>query len=280
MLKPDMTGAEAVRVGAELRDARLALGATLEEVADELRINRRYIAALEEGRSADLPSPVYALGFVRSYATALGLDADSLARRYRDGGAVARGRVAPGAVPRRGRAVAAILVGGLVLAGGYAAWLNLGADDAPSLAGPVEPAPREPRPAASSPPAPGPAAQGGAARPGATTPPPAAAPRPAPAAEAASRVSLRATDETWVQVRDPASGATVLNRVLRAGESVPVPRDGLVMTAGKAQAVEVLLDGQVTQALAGRAGLVRDIPLSAEGLSPARSARPGPSPVR
>ena len=83
-----------------------------------------------------------------------------------------------------------------------------------------------------------------------------------------------------MQVRDPASGATVLNRVLRAGESVPVPRDGLVMTAGKAQAVEVLLDGQVTQALAGRAGLVRDIPLSAEGLSPARSARPGPSPVR
>ncbi|WP_161993800.1 helix-turn-helix domain-containing protein [Muricoccus nepalensis] len=265
-----MTIAEAARVGAELREARLALGASLEEVADELRINRRYIAALEEGRTGELPAPVYALGFVRSYATALGLDADDLARRYRS--VAGGGEDGPRAARRGGVAAALAVLGLLVLGAGYAAWLNLG--DAPGAA----PAAGEARAPAVPAPAAVPA-EGGTTRPAVPPPPSAGAARPAAHAEASSRVTLRATDETWVQVRDPASGATVLNRVLRAGESVAVPREGLALTAGKAQAVEVLLDGHATQALAGRTGLVRDVPLAPEGLRPARPA-PGAPPAR
>ncbi|MFC7609142.1 helix-turn-helix domain-containing protein [Teichococcus aestuarii] len=67
--------AEALRVGEELREARLSLGISLEEMAERLRINRRYIAALEDGRVADLPGAAYGIGFVRSYAQAMGLDA-------------------------------------------------------------------------------------------------------------------------------------------------------------------------------------------------------------
>lgn len=270
-----MTIAEAARVGAELREARLALGASLEEVADELRINRRYIAALEEGRTEELPALVYALGFVRSYATALGLDADDLARRYRS--VAVGGEAGPRAARRGGRAPAVMVVlGALVLAAGYAAWVSLGGTGDAAPPAPTAGVARLPTPGTPAPAAPAP--EGGTAR-SAPPPPQAAAPRPAAPAEASSRVTLRATDETWVQVRDPASGATVLNRVLRAGESVAVPREGLALTAGKAQAVEVLLDGHATQALAGRTGLVRDVPLAPEGLRPARPA-PGAPPAR
>ena len=74
--RPDIAAAEAARVGEDLREARLTLGASVEDMAEHLRINRRYIHALEEGRVRDLPGSAYAVGFVRSYASALGLDPD------------------------------------------------------------------------------------------------------------------------------------------------------------------------------------------------------------
>jgi cytoskeleton protein RodZ len=74
-----------------------------------------------------------------------------------------------------------------------------------------------------------------------------------------------------VQIRDPRSGQTVLNRVLRPGESFPVPRDGLVMTTGKAQGLELVVDGQPSQALAGRVGVVRDVALNPDQLRQPRA---------
>ena len=38
------------------------------------RINRTYLQAIEDGRFEELPAPVYARGFVRSYARHLGVD--------------------------------------------------------------------------------------------------------------------------------------------------------------------------------------------------------------
>ena len=120
------TSAEAVRVGEELRDARLSLGVSLEEMADQLRINRRYLAALEEGRVRDLPGVAYATGFVRSYATMLGLDAPDMVRRFREGAGMAtvpKDLVFPEPVPNRGVPAGAIIMVGAVLAiAGYAGW--------------------------------------------------------------------------------------------------------------------------------------------------------------
>jgi cytoskeleton protein RodZ len=86
-----------------------------------------------------------------------------------------------------------------------------------------------------------------------------------------------------VQIRDPRSGQVVLNRVLRPGESFAVPREGLVMTTGKAQGLELVVDGQPTQALAGRVGVVRDVALSPDqlrALRPGAGATPGTTPAR
>nr|WP_305123239.1 helix-turn-helix domain-containing protein [Roseomonas sp. GC11] len=109
-----------------MREARLSLGVSLEDLADQLRINRRYLAALEEGRVRDLPGVAYGTGFVRSYAQSMGLDAPDLVRRFREGaGAAARGKdlVFPEPVPDRGVPAGAVILLGAVLAvGAYAAW--------------------------------------------------------------------------------------------------------------------------------------------------------------
>ena len=60
-------------VGAELKILREEQGHSLPEAARVLKISPRYLAALEEGSFADLPGPAYVLGFLRSYASFLGV---------------------------------------------------------------------------------------------------------------------------------------------------------------------------------------------------------------
>lgn len=60
--------------GDTLRQARAQKGVTLREAEQDLRINRHYLAALEEESFENLPPLTYQRGIVRSYATYLGLD--------------------------------------------------------------------------------------------------------------------------------------------------------------------------------------------------------------
>ena len=49
----------------------------------DLRIRQCFLEAIETGRLEALPAPVYALGFVRSYAEQLGLDPEEIASRFK-----------------------------------------------------------------------------------------------------------------------------------------------------------------------------------------------------
>ena len=123
----DSASAEPARLGAELRDARQALGLSIEDLAQSLRIRRVYLAALEEGRVRDLPALAYAVGFVRTYARSLGLDENDMVRRFREasGPNVARKTdlVFPEPVPDRGVPAGAVILLGAVLAiGAYVGW--------------------------------------------------------------------------------------------------------------------------------------------------------------
>jgi cytoskeletal protein RodZ len=62
-----------VRLGHRLHQLRLQRRQTLEEIAQELKIKSTFLAAIERGDYNKLPSPAYAQGFVRNYATYLGL---------------------------------------------------------------------------------------------------------------------------------------------------------------------------------------------------------------
>lgn len=61
-------------LGGLLREHRLQSGFTLEQAAEETRINYGYLDAIEADRFDVLPAPVYVRGFVRLYARFLGVD--------------------------------------------------------------------------------------------------------------------------------------------------------------------------------------------------------------
>jgi cytoskeleton protein RodZ len=117
-------------VGGLLRAARQRHGLTVQDVSVTLRIRRPYIDAIEDGRLSALPAPAYAIGFVKTYAAALGLDQEEIARRWRaeTGNAQARRPELsfPAPVPERGIPAGALIVVGLVLAAGlYGGWYYL-----------------------------------------------------------------------------------------------------------------------------------------------------------
>ena len=70
-------------VAAELYAARLRRGVDLRDVSLDLRIHADHLLAIEEGRFSDLPGPAYVIGFLRSYAAYLDLDANDLVRRFK-----------------------------------------------------------------------------------------------------------------------------------------------------------------------------------------------------
>src|SRR6185437_4296069 len=70
-------------VGQLLRETREGIGSDLNRVATALRIRAAYLEAIEEGRYDQLPGAVYALGFVRAYATHLALDGEEAVRRFK-----------------------------------------------------------------------------------------------------------------------------------------------------------------------------------------------------
>ncbi len=305
----ETSSVEAARLGEDLRDARLALGYSIDEMAAHLRIRRAHLDALEEGRLRDLPAPAYVLGFVRSYAGALGVDPDVIVLRYREvaGLAAAKPRlVFPEPKPDRGAMAGRLIALGAVVAiGGYVAWFNLSGagnrtvDVVPPVPPRLEAAVEQGRtqlagradagalPLSALPPPGGLAPSGSNTSAQAATVPvapalvPVVAVVPAPVAQPASiempgmpagtRVALRARagnpEGAWVQVRDARAGNVVLNRVLRPGEAWPAPmRDGLILDTGKADGLEIIVDGQPSPVLEGLVGVRRNIALDAERL--------------
>ncbi|MEH6404460.1 MAG: helix-turn-helix domain-containing protein, partial [Sneathiella sp.] len=70
-------------VGSRLRAEREAKGLSLQDVADLIRLRPRQIKALEEGDYGSLPGQAFVVGFLKSYANELGLDAVEIVALYR-----------------------------------------------------------------------------------------------------------------------------------------------------------------------------------------------------
>ncbi|MFE0752801.1 RodZ domain-containing protein [Inquilinus sp. NPDC058860] len=345
-------------VGRILAQAREIAGYSLYDVAAALRIRHGLLQAIEDGRNQDLPGPVYAIGFVRTYAELLGFDGDQMVARFkRESTAVEKkpDLVFPAPVPEGSRVpggailMIAVLIGGLAYAGWYylssanrdvaaeiaalparfAALLDgapqtepnpgpvvqpAAPNSGPSLqsaapvaepgpgermtAGPIVPGPTAP---AGTPALPSVAAPAAPTEIAAVTAPPAAAPaapqvaqaqpvppqlpatmaladRPLGAALANeppapqvpgpgdSRIMLRASADSWVQIRDR-QGGLVMTRVMAAGETYAVPpQEGQRLTTGNAGGLQVEVDGQPVAALGGPGQVVRNIALDPQKL--------------
>jgi cytoskeleton protein RodZ len=113
-------------IGPTLRDARNRRKLDLPEVEDAIKIRIRYLQAIENEEWDVLPGGAYTRGFIRTYASYLGLDGDRLVDDYRriaapPGGERVPSRVEPVPTGMRRRApllpgwaVAAAVCAGLV----------------------------------------------------------------------------------------------------------------------------------------------------------------------
>ncbi|HWG79468.1 MAG TPA: RodZ domain-containing protein [Stellaceae bacterium] len=175
-------------IGQLLRETREGIGSDLNRVATALRIRAAYLEAIEEGRYDQLPGPVYALGFVRAYATHLALDGEEAVRRFKleaEGFEAQRGLTFP--VPLAERSVPGgtmLLVAVILAICGYGLWyyLSSSAHPRPERVAAV-PAELAPRPAVT-------------ATPETTAEAPAAAVSPAPSAETPAESPVTAPPET------------------------------------------------------------------------------------
>jgi hypothetical protein len=214
------------RIGAILREARTRRGIELSEVEEVTRIRLRYLRAIEEENWDALPGGVYTRGFIRTYASFLGLDGDRLATEYREsveggpGGPEPPASPARRSRPRRERPtfrLGWIAVAGVILVGAIAiVALPDGGGDGD---GGRQPAGDRPAPAAVE-----------------------SAP-PQPSGTAVS-VRLLATAEVWVCLLSGGGRHLVDGLILEAGaEAGPFRSGSFTVSLGNGE-VSMLVDGQ------------------------------------
>lgn len=71
---------ELKRLGDALRAKRKEMNLSLKEIENATSIRSSYLQAIEEGTVAQYLSGIYAQGFIKQYATFLGIDVDQLVR--------------------------------------------------------------------------------------------------------------------------------------------------------------------------------------------------------
>lgn len=69
-------------LGSRLKAERQRQGLTIEQIMEITKISRININALEDGNQKEFPHQVYAKGFIKNYAKALGLDAEEIGEEF------------------------------------------------------------------------------------------------------------------------------------------------------------------------------------------------------
>ena len=116
----------ALTVGSELRSAREARDESVADIAKTLRINWRYIEAIELGNFDDLPGTAYVTGFIRTYAEYLDIDSVEMIALYKESSGNVSNKTSldfPSPIPESGVPGGAVLFAGLLLAViAYGSW--------------------------------------------------------------------------------------------------------------------------------------------------------------
>jgi cytoskeleton protein RodZ len=249
-------------VGEQLHAARTERGLTLTEVAAQTRIPIRHLEALEKSDFGALPGSTYSIGFAKSYARFVGLDANTLAGELRT--ELAQGGHAgfvpatpdyeptdPSRVPPRWLAWSAAAIAVLAIAG-YLLWRNMvfSADPATEIVAEEKIAPAT-------------APKGGTA----------------PTATAANGpVVITAGDTVWIKIYD-ADNKRLFESEMKAGESYTVPADAKnpMIVTGRPQHLKVTVGGNAVPPLGEADRTVSDVGVSAAALLARRPADDAPA---
>ncbi len=253
-------------VGEQLQAAREERGLALGEVAAQTRIPIRHLEALERSDFGALPGSTYSIGFAKSYARFVGLDAGALANELRaelsqagHAGFVPQTPefepADPAHVPPRWLAwtAGALFLFGLV---GYLAWRSFAFGPETLVA--EETAPKK----------------------ATTTPAKTAANTPPPASDGA--VVITATDTVWIRIYG-ADNKRIFESEMKAGDRYTVPADanGPMIVTGRPQALSVTVGGQAIAPLGEPDRTISDVGVSAAALlaRPTTAAAVAPAPA-
>lgn len=243
--------------GPQLRYARERLGLSVGDIAARTKISQRHVVDLEAGNFAAFTSRTYAIGFARTVAKAVGLDAEAIATQVR--GELNALQPAtrttasyepsdPARVPSQPLVWFSIVALGLLLAGLFFAYRTLfsPAAELPSLIEPQE------------------------------TPQAAASPAPSATPATSGPVVFTAMDDRiWVRFYD-ATDAVLLDKELLRGESftVPAAANGPMVRTARPEALAITVGGRPVPPLATEMMTLRDVKVDAASLL----ARPAPQP--
>jgi cytoskeletal protein RodZ len=271
-----------------LQERREELGLELDEIGAMLRIKPAYLAALEQGRTHDLPGPTYAIGFVRAYAEFLGIESEPVLARFKAeaAGVTARPDLAL-PVPLGERSLpggALVLVALIVALCGYGIWYyvsteersrpervaavpaSLQAPPASTLVAPPSPPASPPDTDSAAPPsAPVPSLFGAAAgpTPAAETPSAGSPPLPSPAAPSPAPAASAQATPAPATALSPGALITTMPRGAASTASAPNPAPAPV-----APAQPTVPQPQPTQMAAPATAMPASAPAS--GVSPGR----------
>ncbi len=198
---------EPVTTGGMLREARERLGLSVDRVAQDMRLSRSQIEALEANDYQPFHGDTYVRGYLRGYARLVGLDADSVTPETRtpvvDKAAEKPEPTVPEAAARSGRPVW-IGTGALLAAGAVVYWVYSGS--------PGE-APRTTTPAAVA------------------------------SATGSGELALSATAPAWVEVRDSRGRRLLYQHVAPGRDAVAAGQPPFRVYLGNARVVEVRYNG-------------------------------------
>jgi cytoskeleton protein RodZ len=254
-------------VGEQLKAERERQGLSLSDMAAKTRVPMRHLDSIEKSDFGALPGTTYTLGFARSYARAVGMDAAKISADMR--AELAQGGhegyqaptqnyepADPARVPSRTLAWTAAAIGVLAVAA-YLFWrsMTLGSGVETTNVTPVV------QKTATS-----------AAAPGAATAP-----------DVSGEVVIAATDTVWVKIYD-ADNKRLFEKEMAAGERFIVPKDANkpMIVTGRPQALAVSIGGKTVPPLGIADQTISDVEISAAALlarAPANAARATATPV-
>jgi cytoskeleton protein RodZ len=281
-------------IGAKLRQERLSLGRSTEDVARETRISEKFLDAIEREDFERLPGLLFTRNFVRQYAQSLKLDPDPLlAELPKPDESAVRLPEAPAPVPyNRDRQIGSFVWFALAAAGILGAWylshsVRTRVSSSPNPVASARPAPaastpaRTPEPVVQPQAAPSPEREPlQTAPPIAQTPsPPIAQTPPQPGAQTPSqptpapdtstgaalpvRVVLKAQEASWVQMS--VDGKVAFTGTLQPNDTKEISANERVkIVTGNAGGLTISLNGKTLDPL-GPSGQVRTVMLTAEG---------------
>lgn len=243
-------------VGSQLKAGRERLGLSLSDIAAKTRVPTRHLESIEQSDYASLPGQTYSLGFARSYANAVEMDAAAISEALRSELAQSghEGYQAPlqnyepadpARVPSKTLAWTSAAIAAIALAA-YIIFRSLTLTDAAPAAKPVS-APTSVAPAATAP--------------------------IAPLSANGADVVITATGNVWVKIYD-ADDKRLFEKEMVAGDSFTVPQNANkpMIVTGRPQALEITVAGKAVPPLGMPDKTIADVGVSADELLARKSA--------